>query len=87
MRRFKYCTLLLFHPYHSHVTYLDSGTDKGKDYVDVRTTIDKALNGFIAEVGIDKLRHEKKVKGCYVSNHITNFPCLKQSEDDNLMEA
>ncbi|KAK1692603.1 hypothetical protein QYE76_009300 [Lolium multiflorum] len=64
-----------------------SGSDKQKDYTNVRSTLDKALNGFIAEVGIDKLKHEKKVKGCYVSNDITNFPCLKQSSDDNGMEA
>ncbi|KAK1699493.1 hypothetical protein QYE76_016190 [Lolium multiflorum] len=62
-------------------------TDKRKHYANLRSTLDKALNAFIAEVAIDKLRHEKKVKGCYVSNHITNFPCLKQSEDDNGMEA
>ncbi|KAK1613543.1 hypothetical protein QYE76_019060 [Lolium multiflorum] len=86
-RELKYCTLLLFHPYHSHVTYLDSGLDKEKDFTDVKSTLDKALSGFIAEVGVDKLRHEKKVKGCHVCNHITKFPCLKQSADDNGMEA
>ncbi|KAK1660477.1 hypothetical protein QYE76_048636 [Lolium multiflorum] len=85
--RLKYCTLLLFHPYHSHVTYLDSGLDKEKDFTDVKSTLDKALSGFIAEIGVDKLRHEKKVKGCHVCNHITKFPCLKQSADDNGMEA
>jgi hypothetical protein len=58
-----------------------------KDYTDVKSTLDKALNGFIAKVGINKLKHEKKRQGCYVSNHITNFPCLKQSSDDNGMEA
>ncbi|KAK1609672.1 hypothetical protein QYE76_033345 [Lolium multiflorum] len=86
-RELKYCTLLLFHPYHSHVTYLDSGLDKEKDFTDVKSTLDKALSGFIAEIGVDKLRHEKKVKGCHVCNHITKFPCLKQSADDNGMEA
>ncbi|KAK1696501.1 hypothetical protein QYE76_013198 [Lolium multiflorum] len=85
--RLKYCTLLLFHPYHSHVTYLDSGLDKEKDFTDVKSTLDKALSGFIAEIGVDKLRHEKKVKGCHVCNHITKFPCLKQSADANGMEA
>ncbi|KAK1646417.1 hypothetical protein QYE76_064222 [Lolium multiflorum] len=85
--RFKYCTLLLFHPYHSHVSYLDSGLDPDKDFTDLKSTLDKALSGFIAEVGIDKIRHEKKVKGCYVCNHITKFPCLKQSAHDNGMEA
>ncbi|KAK1558213.1 hypothetical protein QYE76_007910 [Lolium multiflorum] len=85
--RLKYYTLILFHPYHSHVVYLNSRSDKRKDYTDVRPALDKALNGFIAKVDIDKLKHEKKVKGCYVSNHITNFPCLKQSSDDNGMEA
>ncbi|KAK1612552.1 hypothetical protein QYE76_036225 [Lolium multiflorum] len=86
-REFKYCTLLLFHPYHSHVSYLDSGLDPDKDFTDLKSTLDKALSGFIAEVGIDKIRHEKKVKGCYVCNHITKFPCLKQSAHDNGMEA
>ncbi|KAK1610161.1 hypothetical protein QYE76_033834 [Lolium multiflorum] len=87
LAKLKYCTLLLFHPYHSHVTYLDSGLDKEKDFTDVKSTLDKALSGFIAEIGVDKLRHEKKVKGCHVCNHITKFPCLKQSADDNGMEA
>ena len=87
MRRFKYCTLLLFYPYHSDVSYLDSGLDPDKDFTDIKSTLDKALSGFIAEVGIDKIRHEKKVKGCYVCNHITKFPCLKQSAHDNGMEA
>ncbi|KAK1678840.1 hypothetical protein QYE76_039688 [Lolium multiflorum] len=86
-REFKYCTLLLFHLYHSHVSYLDSGLDPDKDFTDLKSTLDKALSGFIAEVGIDKIRHEKKVKGCYVCNHITKFPCLKQSAHDNGMEA
>ncbi|XP_051190298.2 uncharacterized protein [Lolium perenne] len=86
-RDFKYCTLLLFYPYHSDVTYLDSGLDKEKDFTDLKSTLDKALSGFIAEVGVNKLRHEKKVKGCHVCNHITKFPCLKQSADDNGMEA
>ncbi|KAK1631943.1 hypothetical protein QYE76_006258 [Lolium multiflorum] len=86
-REFKYCTLLLFHPYHSHVSYLDSGLDPDKDFTDLKSTLDKALSGFIAEVGIDKIRHEKKVKGCYVCNHITKFPFLKQSAHDNGMEA
>ena len=85
MRRLKYCTLIVFHPYHSHVTYLDSGRAVPKDYTDVKYTLDKALNGFRAEVG--QLKHEKKVKGCYVCNHVTNFPCLKQSSDDNGMDA
>ncbi|KAK1606479.1 hypothetical protein QYE76_030152 [Lolium multiflorum] len=83
----EYCALILFHPYHSHVAYLDSETDKRKDYTDIRSTLDKTLNSFIAEVGIDKLRQEKKVKGFYVCNHITNFPCLKQSADNNGMES
>ena len=87
MRSFKYCTLLLFYPYHSDVTYLDFGLDKEKDFTDLKSTLDKTLNGFIAEVGVNKLRHEKKVKGCHVCNHITKFPCLKQSADDNGMEA
>ena len=87
MRRLKYCTLIIFHPYHSHAIYLHSGREERKDYTDVKSTLDKALNGFIAEVGINKLRHEKKVKGCYVSNHVTNFPSLKQSSSDNGMEA
>lgn len=82
-----YCTLIIFHPYHSNAIYLDSGRDERKDYTEVKSTLDKALSGFVAEVGSSKLRQEKKVKGCYVSNHVTNFPCLKQSSSDNGMEA
>ena len=87
MRRFKYCVIIIFHPYYSHALYLDSGRDVRKDYTDVKSVLDKALSGFIAEVGINKLRQQKKVQGCYVSNHVTNFPCLKQSSSDNGMEA
>ena len=82
-----YCTLIIFHPYHSNAIYLDSGRDERKDYTEVKSTLDKALSGFVAEVGSSKLRQGKKVKGCYVSNHVTNFPCLKQSSSDNGMEA
>ena len=82
-----YCTLIVFHPYHSNAIYLDSGRDERKDYTEVKPTLDKALSGFIAEVGSSKLWQAKKVKGCYVSNHLTNFPCLKQSSSDNGMEA
>ena len=82
-----YCTLIIFHPYHSNAIYLDSGRDERKDYTEVKSTLDKALSGFITEVGRSKLKQEKKVKGCNVSNHVTNFPSLKQSSSDNGMEA
>uniref|UniRef100_A0ACD5WW35 Uncharacterized protein n=1 Tax=Avena sativa TaxID=4498 RepID=A0ACD5WW35_AVESA len=76
--RHKYCVLIIFQPYYSNVVYLDFGRDVvQKDYTDVKSTLDKALNGFRTTVG--PLKYEKKVKGCYVCSHITNFPCLKQS--------
>jgi hypothetical protein len=56
-----------------------------KDYTAIKCTLDKALNGFRAEVG--PLKHERQVRGCYVCSHVTNFPCLKQSSEDNGMKA
>uniref|UniRef100_A0ACD5Y6Y8 Uncharacterized protein n=1 Tax=Avena sativa TaxID=4498 RepID=A0ACD5Y6Y8_AVESA len=47
-----------------------------KDYTDIKSTLDKALNGFRAAVG--PLKYEKRSKGIYVNSHVTNFPCLKQ---------
>ena len=87
MRRFKYCVIIIFHPYYSHALYLDSGRDVRKDYTDVKSVLDKALSSFIAVVGVKNLKFDKKVKGCHVSNHVTNFPCLKQSAYDNGVDA
>jgi hypothetical protein len=85
LRREDGCVLIAFSPYYSHVIYLDSGRDVTKDYTDIKTILDKALNGFRAVVG--PLKYEKRSKhGVYVNSHITNFPCLKQSSTDNGME-
>ena len=85
MRRDKYCTLIVMHPWHSHVLYLDSGSEKPKNYTDIKSVLDKALTGFAAKAG--PLKHEKRSRGALTCIHTTKFACLKQSATDNGMDT
>ncbi|KAK1644835.1 hypothetical protein QYE76_062640 [Lolium multiflorum] len=80
-----YCTLIVVHPQHSHAVYLDSGRDKKKDYTNIRALLNDALTGFANKAG--PLKVERKSRGGLVLTHTTNFPCLRQSNEDNGMDA
>ncbi|KAK1667572.1 hypothetical protein QYE76_055731 [Lolium multiflorum] len=80
-----YCTLIVVHPQHSHAVYLDSGRDKKKDYTNIRALLNDALTGFANKAG--PLKVERKSRGGLVLTHTTNFPCLRQSKQDNGMDA
>ncbi|KAK1556114.1 hypothetical protein QYE76_048220, partial [Lolium multiflorum] len=80
-----YCTLIVVHPQHSHAVYLDSGRDKKKDYTHIRALLNDALTGFANKAG--PLKVERKSRGGLVLTHTTNFPCLRQSKEDNGMDA
>lgn len=73
-------------PHWSQCTYLDAGRAVQKDYTDIRAVLNSALNGFAADLG-KPLKKEKIVRGAYVCTHVTNFPCLKQSEQESELEA
>ncbi|KAK1628880.1 hypothetical protein QYE76_003195 [Lolium multiflorum] len=81
----KFCTLIVVHPQHSHAVYLDSGRDKKKDYTHIRALLNDALTGFANKAG--PLKVERKSRGGLVLTHTTNFPCLRQSKEDNGMDA
>ncbi|KAK1652842.1 hypothetical protein QYE76_070647 [Lolium multiflorum] len=80
-----YCTLIVVHPQHSHAVYLDSGRDKKKDYTNIKALLNDALTGFANKAG--PLKVERKSRGGLVLTHTTNFPCLRQSNEDNGMDA
>ncbi|KAK1608672.1 hypothetical protein QYE76_032345 [Lolium multiflorum] len=80
-----YCTLIVMHPQHSHAVYLDWGRDKKKDYTNIRALLNDALTGFANKAG--PLKVERKSRGGLVLTHTTNFPCLRQSKQDNGMDA
>ncbi|KAK1652083.1 hypothetical protein QYE76_069888 [Lolium multiflorum] len=81
----KFCTLIVVHPQHSHAVYLDSGRDKKKDYTHIKALLNDALTGFANKAG--PLKVERKSRGGLVLTHTTNFPCLRQSKEDNGMDA
>ncbi|KAK1645358.1 hypothetical protein QYE76_063163 [Lolium multiflorum] len=81
----KFCTLIVVHPQHSHAVYLDSGRDRKKDYTHIRALLNDALTGFANKAG--PLKVERKSRGGLVLTHTTNFPCLRQSTQDNGMDA
>ncbi|KAK1605587.1 hypothetical protein QYE76_029260 [Lolium multiflorum] len=81
----KFCTLIVVHPQHSHAIYLDSGRDKKKDYAHIKALLNDALTGFANKAG--PLKVERKSRGGLVLTHTTNFPCLRQSTEDNGMDA
>ncbi|KAK1605338.1 hypothetical protein QYE76_029011 [Lolium multiflorum] len=83
--RDKFCTLIVVHPQHSHAVYLDSGRDHKKDYTHIRALLNDALTGFANKAG--PLKVERKSRGGLVLTHTTNFPCLRQSTQDNGMDA
>ncbi|KAK1604030.1 hypothetical protein QYE76_027703 [Lolium multiflorum] len=81
----KFCTLIVVHPQHSHAVYLDSGRDHKKDYTHIKALLNDALTGFANKAG--PLKVERKSRGGLVLTHTTNFPCLRQSTEDNGMDA
>ncbi|KAK1692076.1 hypothetical protein QYE76_008773 [Lolium multiflorum] len=81
----KFCTLIVVHPQHSHAVYLDSGRDHKKDYTHIKALLNDALTGFANKAG--PLKVERKSRGGLVLTHTTNFPCLRQSKQDNGMDA
>ncbi|KAK1628682.1 hypothetical protein QYE76_002997 [Lolium multiflorum] len=85
IRVFSAETCTVVHPQHSHAVYLDSGRDKKKDYTNIRSLLNDALTGFANKAG--PLKVERKSRGGLVLTHTTNFPCLRQSKQDNGMDA
>ncbi|KAK1650802.1 hypothetical protein QYE76_068607 [Lolium multiflorum] len=77
-----YCTLIVVHPQHSHAVYLDSGRDKKKDYTNIGSL---SMISLANKAG--PLKVERKSRGGLVLTHTTNFPCLRQSNEDNGMDA
>jgi hypothetical protein len=67
------------------VTYPDLGSLTWKKYTDIKDVLDKALNGFPTKTS--PLKKEKKEEGCCTFFHKTEFPCHKQSVEDNGLEA
>ncbi|KAK1644183.1 hypothetical protein QYE76_061988 [Lolium multiflorum] len=80
-----YCTLIVVHPQHSHASISTLGRDKKKDYTNIRALLNDALPGFANKAG--PLKVERKSRGGLVLTHTTNFPCLRQSKQDNGMDA
>ena len=80
-----YCVLIVFYPQLSHAIYLDSGSEKKKDYSGIKAVLDKALTSFAAKAG--PLKEEKKRRGILGCTHTTEFACVKQSTPDNGMDA
>ncbi|KAK1619433.1 hypothetical protein QYE76_024950 [Lolium multiflorum] len=76
---------LVVHPQHSHAIYLDSGRDNKKDYIHIKSVLIDALIGFASKTS--PLKVQMKVRGGLALTHTTNFPCLKQSAEDNGMDA
>ncbi|KAK1681367.1 hypothetical protein QYE76_042215 [Lolium multiflorum] len=81
----KFWTLIVVHPQHSHAIYLDSGRDKKKDYTHIKGVLNDALTGFATKTGT--LKVQRKVRGGLALTHTTNFACLRQSSEDNGMDA
>ncbi|KAK1647957.1 hypothetical protein QYE76_065762 [Lolium multiflorum] len=55
------------------------------NYTHIRGLLNDALPGFANKAG--PLKVERKSRGALVLTHTTNFPCLRQSKEDNGIDA
>jgi hypothetical protein len=64
--------------------YFDSGSAKPKNYINIKSVLDDALNRYYLKG--NGLKREVVIRGRRVFGHKTEFPCVKQPKDST-MEA
>jgi hypothetical protein len=59
--------------------YFDSGSAKPKNYINIKSVLDDALNRYYLKG--NGLKREVVIRGRRVFGHKTEFPCVKQPKD------